>query len=392
MINDTPRRSEFIPFNKYSYDENEKNAVLQVLESNWITTGPKTKEFEKLFAEYIGCKHAIALNSCTAGLHIALIAYGIGKNDEVLVPDITFTATANVVIHTGAKPILVDIETDTLNISIKDIERKITNKTKAIIPVHMAGQPCDMEEIYKIAEKFNLKVIEDAAHATEAYYKGKKIGNISDVTAFSFYATKNLSTAEGGMLTTNNDELAEKLRILSLHGLSKDAWKRYSNEGYKHYDVVLPGFKYNMPDIQAALGIEQLKKLNGFAEIRNRYKNLYDKALKDIPQIELIKEIENITHARHLYIIKIKKDQLKITRDQFMDLLIAENIGVSTHFIAIHKHSYYKNTFNLNDSDFPNATSVSDSVISLPFYPKMTEEEINYVCIKIKEIIEKNKV
>lgn len=387
MINDTPRRSKFIPFNKYSYDENEKNAVLQVLESDWITTGPKTKEFEKLFAEYIGCKHAIALNSCTAGLHISLLAYGIGSGDEVLVPDITFTATSNVVIHTGAKPVLTDINPETLNICLKDLEKKITKNTKAIIPVHMAGQPCDMDKIHEIAKKYHLKVIEDAAHATEAWYKNKKIGNISELTAFSFYATKNLSTAEGGMLTTNNDILADKLRVLSLHGLSKDAWKRYSNEGYKHYDVILPGFKYNMTDIQSALGIEQLKKLEDFSKIRNNHKKLYDSYLKDIPQIELIKEEDNIVHARHLYIIKLKLEQLKINRDQFMNLMIEENIGVSAHFIAIHKHSYYKNTFNLKDSDFPNASRISDSVISLPFYPKMTEEEIIYVCNKIKEII-----
>lgn len=387
MTNNTPRRSEFIPFNKYSYDDNEKKAVLEVLDSSWITTGPKTKEFEKKFSEYIGCKHSIALNSCTAGLHIGLLAYGIGVGDEVLVPDITFTATANVVIHVGAKPVLVDINPETLNICLKDLRSKINPKTKAIIPVHLSGQPCDMDEIIKIANEYNLKVIEDAAHATESWYKGRKIGNISELTAFSFYATKNLSTAEGGMLTTNNDELAEKLRVLSLHGLSKDAWKRYSNEGYKHYDVVLAGFKYNMTDIQSALGLEQLKKLNDFAKIRNYHKELYDSQLKDIEEIELVKEIEDIVHARHLYIIKLKLDKLKITRDEFMNLMIGENIGVSVHFLAIHKFSYYKETFNLTDLDFPNASKISDSIISLPFYPKMTEDEINYVCNKIKEII-----
>jgi dTDP-4-amino-4,6-dideoxygalactose transaminase len=392
VIKNTQRRTEFIPFNRYSYDEREKNAVMQVLESNWITTGPKTKEFEKMFSEYIGCKHSIALNSCTAGLHISLIAYEIGDGDEVLVPDITFTATANIVIHAGAKPVLVDINPNTLNICVKDLEKKITSKTKAIIPVHMAGQPCEMDKINSLAKKYNLKVIEDAAHATESWYQNQKIGNISEITAFSFYATKNLSTAEGGMLTTNNDELAQKLRILSLHGLSKDAWKRYSNEGYKHYDVICPGFKYNMTDIQSALGIEQLKKINDFAKIRNAHKNLYDSLLKNINELELIQEIENIVHARHLYIIKLKTDELKITRDEFMNLMIAENIGVSVHFIAIHKHSYYKNTFNLSDNDFPNANKISDSIISLPFYPKMTEEEIIYVCDKIKEIIDNNKI
>lgn len=392
MTNNTQRRTEFLPFNRYSYDEHEKNAVMQVLESDWITTGPRTKEFEKMFADYIGCKHAIALNSCTAGLHISLIAYNIGKGDEVIVPDITFTATANVVIHAGATPVIVDIDSDTLNISIEDIKRKITNKTKAIIPVHMAGQPCDMDKIHEIAKEYNLKVIEDAAHATEAWYKNKKIGNISDVTAFSFYATKNLSTAEGGMLTTNDDQLAEKLRVLSLHGLSKDAWKRYSNEGYKHYDVIYPGFKYNMTDIQSALGIEQLKKISEFGKIRNYHKDLYDSMLGDIPQIELIKEIDDIVHARHLYIVKLKTEKLKVTRDQFMNMMIAENIGVSVHFIAIHKHSYYKNTFDLKDTDFPEANKATESIISLPFYPRLTDDDISYVCNKIKELIEQVKI
>lgn len=388
VIYNTPKRTEFLPFNKYSFDEKEKQAVLNVLESDWITTGPKTKEFEKLFADYIGCKHAIALNSCTAGLHISLIAYDIKEGDEVIVPDITFTATANVVVHTGATPIIADIDPKTLNISIEDIKKKISPKTKAIIVVHMAGQPCDMDAINHIARENNLIVIEDAAHATESWYKNKKIGNISTVTAFSFYATKNLSTAEGGMLTTNDDALAEKLRILSLHGLSKDAWKRYSNEGYKHYDVVLPGFKYNMTDIQAALGIEQLKKLEQFGKIRKQYKELYDSLLEDIPEIELVEEIDNIVHARHLYIIKLKIDKLKVSRDQLMNMMMEQNVGVSVHFIALHKHSYYKNRFNLKNEDFPQADKISDSLLTLPLYPKLSTEDITYVCTKLKEIID----
>lgn len=383
----TPKRSEFLAFNKYSFDENEKKAVINVLESDWITTGPKTKEFEKLFSEYIGSKHAIALNSCTAGLHIALVAHNIKEGDEVIVPDITFTSTANIVIHAGATPIIADVNPDTMNISIDDIKKKITPRTKAIIPVHLYGQPCDMDSINQIARENNLLVIEDAAHATEAWYKNQKIGNISQVTAFSFYATKNLSTAEGGMITTNDDALADKLRILSLHGLSKDAWKRYSNEGYKHYDVVLPGYKYNMTDIQSALGIEQLKKLKGFSILRNEHKNLYDSLLKDVEEIEFIKEIDHIIHARHLYIIKLKTDKLTVSRDQFMDLMIAQNIGVSVHFIPLHKHSYYRNTFNLKDSDFPVANQASDSLLSLPLYPKLSTDDIEYVCTKIKEII-----
>ena len=370
-------------FNSYSFDEEEKNSVLETLDSGWITTGPKTKQFEQKFTEYIGCKHAIALNSCTAGLHLSLVAHEIGAGDEVIVPTMTFAATANVVEHVGATPIIVDINPNTL----EKLESKITSKTKAIIPVHMAGQPCEMDAINALAEKYNLLVIEDAAHATESFYKNKKIGNLSKLTAFSFYATKNITTAEGGMLTTNDDELADKLRVYGLHGMSKDAWKRYSTEGYKHYDIVYPGYKYNMTDIQASLGLCQLKKIDAFLELRNKNKKFYDEQLKDIEEISFIEEIEDIVNARHLYIIKLDTSKLTITRDEFMGLLIKENIGLSVHFMPLHSHSYYKNKYNLKEEDFPNATKVSKQIISLPFYPKLKEEDMLYVCEKIKETI-----
>ncbi len=386
MIHSTHKRLDFLPFHSYSFDDEEKKAVLDVLDSGWITTGPKTKQFEQVFAEYIGCKYAIALNSCTAGLHLGLIANNIGAGDEVIVPAITFAATANVVEHCGAKPVIVDVNADTLNIDINKIERNITPNTKAIIPVHMAGQPCDLEAISKIASKYNLLVIEDAAHAIEAKYKGKKIGNLSKLTAFSFYATKNITTSEGGMITTNDEELAEKIRILSLHGISKDAWKRYSNEGYKNYDIVYPGYKYNMTDLQASLGIQQLRKVDSFLEKRNSHKLLYDSLLRDVPEITFIKEIPDIIHARHLYIIKLNLPS-NITRDMFMELMIRENIGVAVHFIGLHLHSYYKNTYNLKPEDFPEATKASENIISLPFYPKLKEEDIKYVCTKIKELL-----
>ncbi|MFN8672194.1 MAG: DegT/DnrJ/EryC1/StrS family aminotransferase [Candidatus Sericytochromatia bacterium] len=390
MLESVKKRNDFLPFHQYSFGEEEKNAVMKALDSGWITTGPKTKEFEANFSEYIGCKHSIALNSCTAGLHLSLVANNIKQGDEVLVPALTFTATSNVVVHCGATPILVDIEEDTLNIDIKKIEEKITKNTKAIIPVHIAGQPCKMDEITEIAKKHNLIIIEDAAHATESFYKNQKIGNISPITNFSFYATKNLCTAEGGMLTTNDDKLAEKIRVLSLHGLSKDAWKRYSNEGYKHYDVIHAGYKYNMTDIQSSMGIEQLKKIEGFLEIRNKHKQIYDNFIKDIPFVAPLYEIDNIRHARHLYIVKIDIDKLNITRDELMNLMIAENIGVSVHFIPIHFHSFYKENFGIKLEDLPVATKMGNSILSLPFYPKMKEKDIFYVCSKLNEIIYKN--
>ncbi len=390
VIKNTQKRPSFLPFHQYFLGNEEKKAVIEALDSGWITTGPKTKEFENEFSKYIGCKHSIALNSCTAGLHLSLVANDIKEGDEVIVPTITFTATSNVVIHCGATPILVDVEEDTLNMDLKDLEQKITSKTKAIIPVHLAGQPCKMDEIQEIADKYNLIVIEDAAHATESKYKGKKIGNISQITNFSFYATKNLCTAEGGMLTTNDDDLAEKIRILSLHGLSKDAWKRYSNEGYKHYDVIYPGFKYNMTDIQSSMGLEQLKKIIGFLDIRNKHKNIYDYFIQNIPHVSIVNEIEDIVHARHLYIIKIDIDKLKITRDELMTLMIQENIGVSVHFMPIHFHTYYKEKYGFIESDFPVASKLAKEILSLPFYPKMNEDDIEYVCSKLNEIILKN--
>lgn len=389
VISHTPKREDFLSFNSYWLGEEEKQSILEVLDSGWITTGPKTKLFEKEFAEYSKSKHAIALNSCTAGLHLALVSCDIGVGDEVIVPDMTFTATANVVVHSGATPIIADVRYDNMNIDVSKLEEKITEKTKAIIPVHMAGHPCNMDEIQALAKKYNLTIIEDAAHATEAIYKGKKIGSISPLTAFSFYATKNMTTAEGGMLTTNDDDLADKIRVLSLHGMSKDAWKRYSNEGYKHYDVVVPGFKYNMTDIQASLGLNQLKKISNFLEIRNKHWKLYSDLLSDVDEIELLSEEKDIVHSRHLFIIKLDTSKLTVTRDEFMTMLIKENIGVSVHFKALHTHSYYKDRFNLKDEDFPVATKLSDSVISLPFYPKLKEEDIVYVCNKIKELINK---
>lgn len=386
VIKSTRKIENFIPFHSYSIDECEKNSILQTLESNWITTGPKVKEFENKFSEYIGCKNSIALNSCTAALHLSLLANNISKGDEVIVPVMTFAATANIVIHANAKPVFCDINPETLNIDVNKIERLINKNTKAIIPVHMAGQPCEMDIINNLANKYNLKIIEDAAHATESYYANKKIGS-ENISCFSFYATKNITTAEGGMLTTNDDLLAEKIRILSLHGMSKDAWKRYSNEGYKHYDIVYPGFKYNMTDIQASLGLCQLNKIDIFLKRRNEIKSLYDNLLSEVEEISFVKEIENIVHGRHLYIIKLSEN---INRDIFMNQMINENIGVSVHFLPLHFHSYYKNTFDLKNEYFPNATNIGNRILSLPFYPKLTDEQVIYITDKIKEIINKS--
>jgi len=331
MMKNRPVRDRFLPFHQPSIDGEEIQEVVDTLKSGWITTGPKTKLFEKKFQEYIGCKHAIAVSSCTAGLHLALVAAGVGQGDEVITTPYTFATTGEVIIQIGAKPVFVDIEEDGFNIDVTKIPEAITPETKAIIPVHFAGEPCDMDEIMKIAQENNLFVIEDAAHAVGAEYKGKKIGNIGDVTVFSFYATKNLTTGEGGMVTTNNDELAEKIRLLSLHGISKDAWKRYTAEGSWYYEILYAGYKYNMTDIQASLGIHQLNKLEKFLSIRQKYAQRYSSAFADISEIKIPPVNHHVRHAWHLYVIRLNSASLSIDRKQFIEALKAENIGSSVH-------------------------------------------------------------
>ncbi len=313
-------RQNFLPFALPSIGDEEINEVIATLKSGWLTTGPKTKLFEKEFASYIGVRNALAVNSCTAGLHLALLACGIKPGDEVILPTMTFAATANVVIHCGAKPVLADVGDD-LNIKISEIERLITPKTRAIIPVHFAGQPCAMAEITALAKKHNLVVIEDSAHAVGATYRGKKIGTISPVTVFSFYPTKNMTTGEGGMVCTEDDELAEKIRILSLDGISKDAWKRYRKEGSWYYQILYPGFKYNMTDIQAAIGLCQLKKLDSFLAQRKHYAQIYTDAFRFVSEIILPPVASHSTHSWHLYVILLKLESLRINRDQFIQAL-----------------------------------------------------------------------
>ena len=342
-------RETFLPYSLPLIDDTEINEVIDSIKSGWITTGPKTKLFEERFKDYIGCKHAIAINSCTAGLHLSLIASNIGPGDEVITTPLTFCASVNTIEHSGAKPVLVDIDEKSFNIDPDKIEEKITSNTKAIIPVHYAGQSCEMDTINKIAEKHNLLVIEDAAHAVGTEYKGQKIGQDSYSASYSFYATKNLTTAEGGMIVTNNDEFAEKLRILSLHGISKDAWKRYSSEGSWYYEIIYPGYKYNMTDIQAALGIHQLAKLDEFNHIRTEYANIYNEAFKNIPKILTPKEVINGKTVWHLYVIRLKG----VSRNQFIEKMKEKNIGTSVHFIPIHYHPYYKNKYNFKQGDFP---------------------------------------
>ena len=381
-------RNNFLPFARPLIEQEDIEEVVDTLNSDWLTTGPKTHLFEEKFAKYIGSKYAVAVNSCTAALHISLAALGIGKGDEVITSPYTFISTVNVILQQGAIPVFLDIKPDTFNINPDLIREKINDKTKAIMPIHFAGQPCEMEKIMKIAKDNNLLVIEDAAHAISAEYEGRKIGTIGDATSFSFYPTKNMTTGEGGMVTTNDEKLANKCRVWSLHGISKDAWKRYSAEGSWYYEIVCPGYKYNMTDIQASLGLHQLEKLNNFQRKREKIVKAYNKAFKDMKEIMIPFIKDNVKHAWHLYVIKIVSEKLKINRNQFIEALKAENIGTSVHFIPAHLQPYYRDTFGFKKGDFPNAEYAFERVISLPLFPKMSDKDVKDVINSVKKIVE----
>jgi dTDP-4-amino-4,6-dideoxygalactose transaminase len=382
---------ELLPFHVPEIGEEELQSVVETLRSGWLTTGPKVKRFEEEFATYVGAKHAIAVNSGTAALHLALDAAGIREGDEILLPTMTFAATAEVVLHTKAIPVLIDCRRDTLNLDLDEIEKAITRKTRAIIPVHFGGQPCQLDRILMIAREHNLKVIEDAAHALPARYQGKMVGTIGDITSFSFYATKTITTGEGGMITTECDEYAERMRIMSLHGASRDAWKRYTAAGSWYYEILYPGYKYNLTDIAAAIGIEQLKKCDRFSEARKRIAARYDEGFAGLPEVQTPVCMPDVDHAWHLYVIQLELDRLHINRKEFIDALRAENIGTSVHFIPLHLHPYYRSTFGYSARDFPNATFLYERIVSLPIYPKMTEENVWDLVNAVRRIVREHR-
>ena len=365
-----------IPLCQPSFGREEEAEIIDTLRSGWVVKGPKTAAFEENFKKYVRSRYAVGVNSCTAGLHLSLIAGGIGKDDEVITTPMTFAATANVIAHQGSRPVFVDIQEDTLNIAPDRIEAAISDRTKAIIPVHFAGQPCEMEAILRIARKYNLFVFEDAAHALGSEYRGRKVGSIGDASCFSLYATKSITTGEGGVVTTNNKELADKIRLLSAHGLSKNAWERKKCDKFVLWDTVCPGFNYTMYDLQASIGLAQLKKIDEFLRIREKYFQIYDKAFHDIPEIVIPAKRNNIKHSHHLYVIIIKVEDLDIDRAEIIDNLLSEGIEAGVHFRALHLHSYYQKAYGFKRGDFPVAEYVSDRVISLPLSPKMTEGDI----------------
>ena len=382
-----PVRATFLPFHQPSIDADDERAVLDALRSGWITTGPRTKKFEKTFAEYTGAAHCVAVNSCTAALHLALEAIGVGPGDEVITSPVTFASTANVIVHRGARPVFVDVEADTLNLDLAAFESAMTPRTKAVIPVDFAGQPCEFDEITAISHRHGVTVIEDAAHAVGAEFKGKRIGGIADMTAFSFYATKNITSGEGGALTTDRAEWAERVQIMALHGISRDAWKRYGTSGYAHWDILAPGYKYNMFDLQGALVMSQLAKIERFHQRRMAIKARLDAGLRDLPELSFPVERGNRVHAHHLYPVIVRVEALTADRDTVMNAIQAENVGIGIHFRAVHLHPYYAETFGFRRGMFPRAEYYSDRTISLPLYPRMTDAEADDVVAAVRKVI-----
>ncbi|HZD40207.1 MAG TPA: DegT/DnrJ/EryC1/StrS family aminotransferase [Terriglobales bacterium] len=379
----------FLPFHSPLIEREEIDAVVDILRSGWLTTGTKVKEFEGQFSDYVGAAHGVAVNSGTAALHLALEAIGIDQGDEVILPTMTFAATAEVVLYRRAVPVLVDCKPDTLNIDPERIAAAITPRTKAVIPVHFGGHPCDMDAILALARSHGLKVVEDAAHALPARYRSRMVGSLGDITCFSFYATKTITTGEGGMATTDNPEWAEKMRILSLHGISHDAWKRYSAEGSWYYEILAPGYKYNLTDIAAGLGLEQLKKCEAFFQARRNIAQAYHEGFAGLPEIGLPACKPESQHAWHLYVIQLQLERLRIDRNRFIEELKARNVGTSVHFIPLHLHPYYRNTFGYRPDDFNNAAAAFERIISLPIYPKMTADDVDHVVRAVRTIVEK---
>ncbi len=391
MRDSQTRKDSFIAFAIPDLTSDEVSAIQETLESGWITTGPRTKAFEEEFAARVGAKYAIALNSCTAALHLALDAAGVCRGSEVITSPYTFAATAEVIRYFDAKPVLVDVDPQSLNIDHRKIEDAITPNTKAIIPIHIAGLPAEMYEILEIGQKHKLPVIEDAAHAFPCLYNGLTIGSLGDFTCFSFYATKTITTGEGGMLCTNNSELAERCRVMSLHGISKDAWKRYTAEGSWFYEIVAPGYKYNMTDISAAMGLAQLRRADKMWARRKAIADMYNSAFSFNPQLQIPFDAPTIQHAWHLYMLRLNLEGLTVDRSTFAAELKNRGIGISVHFIPLHVHPYYRDLYGYKPEDFPVAYHEYLREISLPIYSKMSDDDVNRVIDAVNDVAQKFK-
>lgn len=382
------RREDFLTFNRASLGPEEEQEVLDTLRSGWLTTGPKTRRFEQEFADFTGARHALAVNSCTAALHLAMVALGLEAGDEVITPSMTFPCAINEMVHERITPVFVDIEPDTLNLDVDLVEPLITSRTRAIMPVHFAGHPVEQERLREIADRHGLKIIGDAAHATESRFKGQHVSRLEDVSAYSFYATKNLTTGEGGMLTTDDEAVAEKARLLSLHGMSRDAWKRYSSEGYSHWDIVAPGYKYNLGDLASSLGLVQLRKLGSFRAERQRQTERYDAALADLSHLARpLARRPYVESAFHLYVLVLETDRLKAGRDQILNEIQAEKVGVGVHFRSVHLHPYYQETFGFRRGMLPRTEEAGDRVVSIPLYPGLSQPDQEYVIEVVRRVL-----
>jgi len=381
-----PVRSDYLPFSPPGIGEEEVQAVTGVLRSGWITTGPRCAAFEQALTHYTGAKYAVPLSSATAGLFLCLKLHGIGDGDEVITSPYTFAATANSIIHTGATPVFADVEDDTLNIALSEIEKKITPRTKAVIPVHFAGHPASMDEICEVAGEYDITIIEDAAHAIGASYRGRKIGSGENPAVFSFHAVKNLTTAEGGAVLTNDENLARQLRLYALHGQTRDAYEKLEIGGWQ-YDIIVPGYKYNMTDLQAAMGLEQLKKLNRNRRRRETISKRYTASLKKFGFVTTPVTRDGVVHACHLFPLRIDFSHLSIDRDRFIIALAAENVSSNVHYIPVHVMSYYRNTYGYEPYDFPVAYTSSIHEVTLPLYPQMSDSDVQDVIEAVTKLL-----
>jgi dTDP-4-amino-4,6-dideoxygalactose transaminase len=366
--------------------EDEIDEVVSTMRSGWLGTGPRVERFEKAFGCYTGATHAVAVNSCTAALHLSLLVAGVEPGTEVITTPMTFVATLNAIMHVGARPVLVDCDRETGLIDPNRIADAITPRTRAVIPVHFHGRPCPMDEILDIARARDLVVIEDAAHAIEAKHRGRSVGTMGDLTCFSFYVTKNITTAEGGMVTTEREDLADRIKVLALHGMSRDAWRRYSDTGYRHYEVVVPGFKYNLTDLQAAIGLRQLPHIEDWLLRREAIWQRYDEAFADLPVGLPAPVSEDIRHARHLYALQIDRDQCGVNRDSFMDGMHARRIGTGVHYIAAHLHAFYRDELGYSPRDLPNATWISERTVSIPLSAHLTDDDVEDVIAAVRHV------
>jgi len=385
-------RAKFLPFSIPTIGQEEIDEVVDSLKSGWITTGPKVKRFEEAFKKYTGAPYAVPLSSATAGLHLTMLALKLQPGDEVITTPMTFAATVSMIVQAGGTPVLADVEPGTLNLDVQAARAKVTPRTRAIVPVHFAGQPCDMDAVFALAKEFGLFVAEDAAHAIGTEYKGQRIGSLKSVSVFSFHPIKNITTGEGGMVATGDEQLAEEISLMKFHGMNKEAWKRYESSGTPNYDIVMPGFKYNMMDLQAGLGLHQLDRLDGFIDKRTELAEFYNRAFAEVEEIATPKLVPYPhRHAWHLYTPLVKIERLTIGRDAFMAELKKENIGSGLHFKAIHHHPYYRDTLGIAPGELENADYASDRILSLPLFPLMTRSDADDVVAAVKTVIARSR-